>query len=301
MSLADPKRSRYIRNKKCEYSIHFLCVFTNLQIRYLLLLTLFGCSARDEIYPVVGTIHSIDLDEKKVVIAHDTIPELMNPMVMPFPFLHDDDVKGLEIGDSVNFELVWDDVLPHARKFKVVGTGNLLDYDDFFDDEYTPKQIGQIIDNAAFLNLDGEDVSLSDFDGTYRFISFIFTRCPMPNMCPAVVMKNNTLANRFPNINFILVSFDYKYDTPEVLKSYYGNVVEGIQNCKVWSSSGNVENVYKLIRQSGGNFWGVETNKIGHTLSSILIDDERKLLANWTGEDWTVLEVSRAVELLMKK
>ena len=77
--------------------------------------------------------------------------------------------------------------------------------------------------------------------------------------------------------------------------------MEGIQNCKVWSSSGHVENVYKLIRQSGGNFWGVETNKIGHTLSSILIDDERKLLANWTGEDWTVLEVSIAVELLMKK
>ena len=43
----------------------------------------------------------------------------------------------------------------------------------------------------------------------------------MPNMCPAIVMKNRYLVQQFSNsrsIDFIMVSFDYKYDTPSVIR-----------------------------------------------------------------------------------
>ena len=75
-----------------------------------------------------------------------------------------------------------------------MGKGILpVEDDSFFDDEYSVKKIGQTLDNVTLLDLDSSLIQLSDSDGKYRFISFIFTRCPMPNMCPAVVIKNNII------------------------------------------------------------------------------------------------------------
>ena len=39
------------------------------------------------------------------------------------------------------------------------------------------------------VNQEGQAVRLSDFRGKAVLLSFIFTRCPMPNMCPLVTTK----------------------------------------------------------------------------------------------------------------
>ena len=250
-----------------------------------------------------GTVWSIDYEGNNITIAHDTIRDLMMPMVMPFLVLDKKELEDLNIGDSVHFEFVWDDSNPFARKFDIVGEGNIPENDNFFDDEFSEVQIGNVIEDVTFLNLDSSIVNLSDSDGRYRFISYIFTRCPMPTMCPAIVMKNKYLVQQFTGnepIDFIMVSFDYKYDTPSVLGRYYGSSIEGHDNWKVWSSSGRIEDIYRLVKQSGGDFWGVEREKIGHSMSSILIGPDREVLASWKGEKWKEVQVKNAIKLLMK-
>ena len=261
------------------------------------------CENSEQIYSVKGTIRSIAMEQKRVTIAHDTIPDLMMPMVMPFPVLDQEELETVAVGDSVHFEFVWTDTLPYARKFEIVGQGNIPEVDDFFNDEFTEREIGQTLDDVTLLSIDSNEVKLSDSDGHYRFISYIFTRCPMPNMCPAVVMKNRYLLERFSkkdSIDFILVSFDYKYDTPSVLDQNYGSSIEQQDNLKVWSSRGHMDDVYRLVRQSGGDFWGVEEDKIGHTLRSVLLGPNRELLASWEGDDWKVKQVERGIEMFMK-
>ncbi|MDP6170509.1 MAG: copper-binding protein [Candidatus Marinimicrobia bacterium] len=269
-----------------------------------LLCTFFICCESDQqTYAVRGTIRSITLEQNRVTIAHDTIPDLMMPMVMPFPVIDQDELKDIGIGDSVHFEFVWTDPLPYAREFKIIGQGHVPKEDDFFDDEFSEIGVGQILDDVTLLSLDSSEVNLSDSDGRYRFISYVFTRCPMPNMCPAVVMKNRYLVDRFSDmgsIDFILVSFDHKYDTPSVLRQTYGSSAEGHKNLRIWSSTGHVDDVYRLVKQSGGDFWGVEEERIGHTLRSVLIGPERELLASWKGEDWKVEHVERAMEMFIK-
>ena len=66
-----------------------------------------------------------------------------------------------------------------------------------FDDDFSELKIGEFFDNVTLLDIDSNKINLSDCDGSYRFISYIFTRCPMPNMCPAVIMKTNYLVNSF--------------------------------------------------------------------------------------------------------
>ena len=262
------------------------------------------CSSPEKAYPVKGTIYGILPDSMKITIAHDTIPNLMMPMVMPFQIIDLDEITNLVIGDSVHFEFVLLDTFAFARNFKTVGRGILPgEEESFFDDEYSVKRIGQTLDNVTLLDLDSSLIQLSDSDGKYRFISFIFTGCPMPNMCPAVVIKNNYLADSFSNnenIDFIMVSFDYKYDTPTVLKEFYGSTILGHNNWYVWSSKGRIDDVYTLIKQSGGDFWGVEEGKIGHTLSSVLIGPDRVVLGSWQGDKWQTGQVKNAIDLLME-
>ena len=98
-----------------------------------------------------------------------------------------------------------------------------------------------------------------------------------------------------------MVSFDYIYDTPSVLKEFYGLTILGHNNWQVWSSIGRIDDVYRLVKQSGGDFWGIEEGSIGHTLSSVLIGPDRVVLGLWQGDKWQSRQVKNAIDLLMEK
>jgi len=260
-----------------------------------------GCSNSDSVYLVKGTIQEIRLEDNEVIIAHDSIRDLMSPMIMPFPISADNKMNGLKKGDSVHFEFQWSETIVQAKNFKLIGDGHLPIVDDFFDDEFSEKKIGETLDDVTLLNMDSNEVKLENYD-QYLFISYIFSRCPMPNLCPAIFMKNKIMANQFidkKNIKFILVSFDYRYDTPSVLKSIYGASIENNSNIEIWSSVGRIEDIYKLVKQSGGDFWGVEKGKIGHNLTSVLINPDKKILGVWKGDKWNANHVSNSISMII--
>ena len=265
------------------------------------LLLAIGCSKKS--YPVRGTILEVRKESNEFLIHHDEIPGFMMAMTMPFKLADSSDMNRFGIGDSVNFRLEMEKNKAYAVNFQLLGKGTLPETDDMWDDEYPPLEIGQIFTNVTFLDLDSNDVSLSDSDGKFRLISYIFTRCPMPNMCPAVVTKNQYLAQVFkadPKMEFVLVSFDYTFDTPAVLKNYYGGILESNPNLSVLSSTGHLNDIFSLAGQSYVSFWGVDENDIGHTLRSVLIDPERRLMKVFEGTDWRPEAVERDIRNILK-
>ena len=275
----------------------------NYLIQTIILLFLINCNGKKSPYAVKGTVYELKVNSNKIRIAHDTIPGLMMPMEMDFNILNSKIVDHLSVGDSVHFDLVWDDK-PHAENFKIVGKGNLINKsDDFFKDEnFSERSIGEKLDDVTLLDIDSSEISLSELEYDYTFISFIFTRCPMPNMCPAVVLKNKYLVNSFKEdirINFILISFDYLYDTPSRLQNYYGSSLKEFKTLNVWSSYQKASDVYVLGKQAGCEFWGIEKEKIGHTMQSILINKKRKILGKWKGENWDQNMVKNNIKAIM--
>ena len=274
--------------------------------KYILAFYLFiSCSNSDKEYDVIGVIQDIKEDQNTIIIDHDSIPGFMMPMVMPFNFEHKQDVVGLSIGDSVKFSLVVTSSNSYASDFTVLGRSEIVDdYDEFWeDDEYREKQIGERLSDVSLLDINGDSISLSSLNGKFRFISFIFTRCPIPNMCPAVVIKNGVLANNFRdynNLELIMVSFDYAYDSPTVLKDYYGDLISIYSNWSVWSSAGGISDLYTLSSEIGCEFWGIEENNIGHNLRSALIGPNMELLKVWEGDKWLAKDVRKDIENYMK-
>ena len=273
-------------------------------MKFIITLSLFlviGCSKKS--YPVRGTILEVRKDSNEFLIHHDEIPGFMMAMTMPFKLADSLDINRFGVGDSLKFRLEMEENKAYAANLQLLGKGTLPESDDMWDDEYTPLEIGEIFTNVTFLDLDSNEVSLSDSDGKFRLISYIFTRCPMPNMCPAVVTKNQYLAQVFkadPNMEFVLVSFDYTFDTPTVLKNYYGGILESNPNLIILSSTEHLNDIFSLAGQSYVSFWGVEENDIGHTLRSVLIDPERRLMKVFEGTDWRPEVAERDIRNILK-
>ncbi len=68
----------------------------------------------------------------------------------------------------------------------------------------------------------GRQFTFSTFAGRAVVVSFIYTRCPDPRMCPLVAAKFATLQQSIgiAPIRLLLVTLDPAYDTPAVLERY---------------------------------------------------------------------------------
>ena len=88
------------------------------------------------------------------------------------------------------------------------------------------------------------------------------------------------------NIEFLLISFDYIYDTPEILLSKYQPIESNHPNIIFLSSTNHYNDLILLTKQSDVGFGGVEENNIGHTMRTIILDKNKKLLKAYEGIDW---------------
>ena len=264
---------------------------------------LISCSNKDKEYAVYGVIQDIKENRNTIIIDHDSIPGFMMPMVMPFNIKHTKDIAELSVGDSVTFKLIVTDTNSYVTGFTILGRSDIINENDgFWDNEYPQKKAGELLSDISLLDIDETSIRLSSLNGKFRFISFIFTRCPIPNMCPAVVIKNGVLANNFRNeskLALIMISFDYVHDTPEILKDFYGPTISTFENWNVWSSAGNVADLYTLSSEIGCEFWGIEENNIGHNLRSALIGPNMELLKVWEGDTWLAKDVRKDIESYM--
>tara|TARA_B100000579_G_scaffold295064_1_gene245268 strand:+ start:1024 stop:1869 length:846 start_codon:yes stop_codon:yes gene_type:complete len=266
---------------------------------------LVSCSKKHKEYDVFGIIQKINSDQKTIIVDHDSIPGFMMPMVMPFNFQDKKDIIGINVGDSVKFRLVLTKKNSYATNFIKLGSVFLGNSEDDFweDEEFSQKNIGDFISDVNLVDINDGDIYLSSLNKKFKFISFIFTRCPIPNMCPAVVIKNGVLANNFrrnKDIELIMVSFDYIYDSPEILKEFYGESINKYENWRVWSSQNKISDLYTLSSEIGCQFWGIEENNIGHNLRSALIGPNMELLKVWEGDEWLAKNVTRDIKDYMK-
>ena len=77
------------------------------------------------------------------------------------------------------------------------------------------------------IDQDGKPVTLETFHGHPFVVTFIFTRCPIPNFCPrmsqnfaALQKAIQTSPEPVATTRLLSISFDPEFDTPEVLKQY---------------------------------------------------------------------------------
>jgi protein SCO1/2 len=254
---------------------------------------------------VKGVIKELKPDGKTVEIRHEpvtnyvpTLSIYMPAMTMPFEAKHPTELAGLKAGDSVTFRLTvtdddsWIDQIRKIETNQPVSLADLPATNGYhFLRDVDPLQIGDPLPEYQFTNHLGQPVSTEQFKGQAVAITFIFTRCPLPNFCPRMsinfeeVQKQlSTSAPATTNWHLLTISFDPDFDTPVILKAYAERFHADPAH---WSFlTGKPADVAAIAGQFGETFWKDETGLINHNLRTIIIDSAGRVKNIYTGNAW---------------
>ena len=182
-------------------------------------------------YGVTGVVQKLETDGKTVVIKHQTIPNYMQAMTMPFEVKDTNELQMLKAGDKVTFRMQVASNEAWIEKIQIFGSTN-VDTPASHQSvrlvrEVEPLSVGDLMPNYTFTNELGSLVNLSDFKGQVLAFTFFFTRCPFPNFCPRLsshfseaAKRLNSITNGPGNWHLLSISFDPENDTPAKLKAY---------------------------------------------------------------------------------
>ena len=129
-------------------------------------------------------------------------------------------------------------------------------------------------------------------------LTFIFTRCPLPEFCPRIVSRLKELQKAITSdasladVDLLAVTLDPEFDTPDVLAAY--GRAAGADFSRWRFATGTTEEVAGLTRALA-----VHVERTGalpdHTLATALIDAEGRLGEVWRGNFWETQEVLDAL------
>jgi len=266
-----------------------------------------GCdrksNGRARTYKLVGVVRAVDPASGVVTIRHEEIRGFMKPMTMPFAVkktaANTDLLKVLSPGDTVEGTL------------RVTGEDSeLLDLEitDWVDREpivvVSPSRlaVGAVVPDFAMTTQSGEALKLSDLRGQVVVLTFIYTRCPLPNFCPLMDRKFGEMAaqlratpSRAARVRLLSVSFDPDHDTPETLAAHAklrGAVPP------LWTFAVASRDELQKVAAPLGMAYGPGTEGIMHNLSTAVIAPDGTLARLEPGGAWSPTEVLKAVAAL---
>jgi protein SCO1 len=238
-----------------------------------------GCAKR---YHAQGIVLAVDRARDQVTISHRAIPGYMEAMAMPFHAESPRELEPLAPGARIEFQL------KVSRSASSVGHIRLQQA--ALGDIPLPKAmnkiaVGQTMPDFTLTDQSGRAVDLASFRGQIVALDFIYTRCPLPDVCPRLSANFARLQKRFAGkIALLSITLDPEYDTPAVLAEY---AQRWNADPKTWLFlTGQPDNVQRVAGHFGVVYWP-EDNSITHTAATAVIDRAGRLAGLLEGSSFT--------------
>ena len=229
-----------------------------------------------------GIVLAVDRPNQTVTISHRAIDGYMEAMAMPFHVEAPHDLDHLQPGSRVEFQLKITHRASIARHIHLQPTA--------LDNVPIPAAGGKIAIGAAMPDFtltaqDGRAVQLSSFRGQLVAVDFIYTRCPLPDVCPRLSANFARLQKRFAGrIALLSITLDPQHDTREVLAEY---ARRWRADPRTWHFlTGSDDDIRKIAGRFGVVYWA-EEGAITHTSSTAIIDPAGRLVALVEGSQFT--------------
>lgn len=161
-------------------------------------------------------------------------------------------------------------------------------------------RVGDSLPDFAMVDQNGDFLSIRDLRGRPLVMNFIFTRCQMPEMCPAsstrmAAMQEAAAERGLKDLQFVTITFDPEFDSPGILRKYAEGYGMDFDNFHLLT--GTEELIDDLLRQFG--ILTIEENgTINHTMATLLVDAQGKVAYRKEGSTWTVDEFLKAAAKL---
>ena len=137
--------------------------------------------------------------------------------------------------------------------------------------------------NDIFINQDGKEVTLSDFNGKIVLMDFIQTECPRKG-CDLLSLQflkvQLLLKNRIGKDLFLLsVSIEPETDSPEILKKYAEKYKADPKGWFFLTGAKNTIN--KLMKKYGVTWVELKDGSLTHKTITVLLDRQGKLVKTY--------------------
>jgi len=238
-----------------------------------------SCAKR---YRAQGIVLAVDRSQAQVTISHRAIPGYMEAMAMPFHAESPKELEPLAPGSRIEFQLK----VSHGAS----SVGHIRVQSPALADIPLPKPVDQIavgqpMPDFTLTDQSGRAVNLASFRGQVVALDFIYTRCPLPDVCPRLSANFARLQKRFAGkVALLSITLDPEYDTPAVLTDY---AHRWNADFHTWLFlTGRPDDVQKVAGHFGVIYWP-EDNAITHTAATAVIDRSGRLAALLEGSAFT--------------
>lgn len=258
---------------------------------------------KEAIFTVRGRIISLDENSGIVRIAHEEIPHYMPAMTMPFLSRDSNSLRKLKAGDDVVFKLAVtsdDSWITEIQKAPGHASTQPSPMDPTAkDQEGNRLMAGEKVPNFEFVDQMGRNRAFEEFNTKFVVLTFIYSRCPLPNFCPLLNRKFSELEDRlgkeFPGkFHLLSVTIDPTYDTPEVLKQYAS--LQKADNSTWTFATGSPEQVADIAGLFGLTYNAKTPGLIDHDMRTALIAPDGRLIHIWKSNFWTPYEIRNRME-----
>jgi protein SCO1 len=268
-----------------------------------------GGSADHREYTLQGQVLSVEPDHRQAVIRHEEIKGFMSAMTMPYDVKDPKEYENVAPGDLVTATLIVEPTKAYLEKVKKVGNAPLA----IADGGGLPPAVsgfeliktGAPVPDQTFVDQDGKAVTLDSFRGDAVVVTFMYTECPMPTMCPlmdqnfAKIQAKLKEQNNMLKTHLLSVSFDPQVDTPAVLKKHAESLGADL---RLWTFvTGDRDEIDKWASGFGVSISRAmnDPRDITHNLRTAILDRQGNLVQVYTGNEWTPEQVLADVRVMV--
>ena len=223
-----------------------------------------------------------------VTISHAEIPGKMPAMAMDFR-ASSAELRRLQPGTRIDFVIAGG----QARKIRRQPTA--------FDDKDLPLKkpaetlkLGDVVPGFTLQDQGGRPFDFASTRGQVVAINFIYTRCPLPEVCPRLASQFARLQKRFPTgVTLLSITLDPQYDNAAVLGEY---AKRWRADDRVWKFlTGDLNGVATVAARFGMVYWP-EQGLITHTSMTGVIDRQGRLQAIVEGSSYQAQQLGDLIE-----
>jgi protein SCO1/2 len=245
-------------------------------------------------YEVAGVVTAAPADGR-LIVSHQDIPGYMPAMTMPFA-VAPEAMPALTPGDRVRFTLRVAAEWSRAEGFVKTGRDEAVASALRAPAPGSRARLkpGDPLPAFSLLTHENRAFTSDDFRDRLTVVTFIFTRCPVPEYCPLLSRRFQQLQRTldgdrgFARVRLVSVTLDPEFDRPPVLAAYAEAMKARPDRWQfVTGETGEITRIAEAF--------SVHAERNGvlleHTLATALIDGDARVVEIWRGNGWKLDEI----------
>jgi protein SCO1/2 len=253
-------------------------------------------------YELKGEVVSVSRERQTITLDHEPVADFMGAMTMPFNVRDDWVFEAAAPGAQVTATLVvagsasWlEDVIVRTPAAEGTAAEAVIPAPDR----------GAEVPAIDLLDQSGATLNLSAYRGDYFAYTFIYTRCPLPDFCPRMSENFDVIYRavqaapaQYGGLKLLSLSIDPEFDTPEVLSDYARRYLPDAtpEQLANWRFATSTPTSLHDLGEFSGIRYRPDRAEFVHSLRTILVDPEGRVVQAFIGNSWEPEELLAAME-----